>query len=97
MHKIKKKRYFFNKYKMIKISAEIFAKNYVCNIIDKEKKLWLRNKDIGEKLGVKNIYDLIDKEIKGKFKTNNPTEQQIKEYKRHGSELINNEEFVYTH
>ena len=82
---------------MIKISAEIFAKNYVYNIIDKEKKLWLRNKDIGEKLGVKNIYDLIDKEIKGKFKTNNPTEQQIKEYKRHGSELINNEEFVYTH
>ena len=82
---------------MIKISAEIFAKNCVYNIIDKEKKLWLRNKDIGEKLGVKNIYDLIDKEIKGKFKTNNPTEQQIKEYKRHGSELINNEEFVYTH
>ena len=26
-------------------------------------------------LGVKNIYDLVDKEIKGKFKNNNPTEQ----------------------
>ena len=46
---------------------------------------------MGEKLGVENIYDLIDKEIKEKFKTNNPTKQQIREYKRHGSELINDE------
>lgn len=28
---------FFNKYKMIKISAKTFAKNCVYNIIDKEK------------------------------------------------------------
>ena len=41
--------------------------------IDRDKKLWLRNKDIGEKLGVEKIYDLIDKEIKGKFRTNNLT------------------------
>ena len=31
--------------------------------------LWLRNKDIGEKLSVENICDLIDKEIKGRFET----------------------------
>ena len=36
--------------------------------------LWLRNKDVGEKVGVENIYDLIDKEIEGKFKTKNPTD-----------------------
>ena len=59
--------------------------------------MWLKNKDIEEKIGVKNIYDLIDKETKGKFKTNNPTKQQIKDYKRHGSELTDNEKFVYTY
>ena len=82
--------------KRYKISAETFFKNYVYNIIDKEKKLWLRNKDIGEKLGVENSYDLIDKEMKGKFETKNPTNEQLREYKRHGSEVIDGEKFVYT-
>ena len=36
---------------MIKIIAETHAKNCI------------DNKDIGEKLGIENIYDLIDKEI----------------------------------
>ena len=31
---------------MFKISSETFTKDYVYYIIDKEKKLWLRNKDI---------------------------------------------------
>ena len=73
-------------YKMFKISVETFAKNCVQNIVDivdKEKKLWLRNKDIGNKLGVENIYDFVDQEIKSKFKTNNPTEQQTRKYKKH--------------
>ena len=51
--------------------------------------------DIQKKLDVKNIHDLGDKEIKGKFKTNNLTDEQIKKYKRHGSELIDRENFVY--
>ena len=34
--------------------------------------------DIQKKLDVKNIHDLVDKEIKSKFKTNNPTNKQIK-------------------
>ena len=83
-------------YKMHKISTEAFSKNYVYNIVDNEKKLQLRNKDIGEKLGVENIIDLIDKEIKSKFYTKNPTNDQIREYKRHGSELIGGEKFMYT-
>ena len=37
------------------------------------------------------------KKLKGKFETNNPRKQEIKEYKRHGSELINDEKFMYTH
>ena len=81
---------------MLEISAETYAKNCIHNIIDKEKMLWLRNKVIGEKLGVTNMNDLIDKEIKGKFETRNPTNEQIREYKRHGSELIEGEKFLLT-
>ena len=78
---------------MFKISAETFTKSYVYNIIDKEKKLWLTNKD----LGVQNIYDLVDKESKGRYETKNPTKQQIRKYKRHRSKLIDGKKFVYTH
>ena len=53
--------------------------------------------DIQKKLDVKIIHNLVDKEIKSKFKTNNPTKEQIKKYKRHGSELIDGENFVYAH
>ena len=81
---------------MLKISAKTYAKNCVCNIIDKEENVWLRNKDIGEKLGVENIYGLIDKEVKGKFETRNLTNEQIREYKTHGSELNDGEKFMYT-
>ena len=81
---------------MLKISAETFVRNCVYNTIDKEKMLWLKNKDIGEKLGEKNIYDLIDKEIKGRFETRNPTNEQIREYKRHGSELLDGEKLMYS-
>ena len=39
---------------------------------------------------------MIDKEIKGKFKTRHATNEQIREYKRHGSELIDGEKIMYT-
>ena len=82
-------------YKILKISAETHAKNCIHNIIDKEKMLLLRKKHIGETLGVENIDDLIDKEIKGRFETRNPTNEQINENKRHGSELIDVEKFMF--
>ena len=44
--------------------------------------------DIQRELDVKNIHDLVDKEIKGKFKTDNLTDEQIKKCKIHGSALI---------
>ena len=47
--------------------------------------LWINAIDVQKKLNVINIHDLVDKEIKGKFKTNNPTDEQIKKDKRHGS------------
>ena len=84
---------------MVNISAQTNAKNCIHNIIhniDKEKMLWLRNKHIGEKLVVENIYDLIDKEIKGKFETRKSTNEKIREYKKHGSEQIDGEKFIHT-
>ena len=58
--------------------------------------LWLRNKGIREKVGVGNIYDLIDKETKGRFETINLINKQNREYKIHGLELIDGEKFMYT-
>ena len=38
-------------------------------------------KDVGSGMGVKNISDLVSKEIHGALKTKNPTKEQINEYK----------------
>ena len=53
--------------------------------------------DIQKKLDVKNIHDLVDKEIKVKFKANNLTDERIKKYEIHGSELNDGEKFMYAH
>ena len=85
---------------MVDISAETFAKNCIHTISQlkrgKESALWKRIKDTGRELDVKNIFDLVDKEVKGKFEINYPTEKQIRKYKRHGSEFIKNIKFMYT-
>ena len=39
----------------------------------------------------------MDKEIKGKFQTRNLTNEQIREYKRHLSELSDGKNFMYIH
>ena len=53
---------------MLRVSAETFAKNSIMFATSQIKKkiCGYVNKDIGEKLYVQNIYDLVDKEIKGK-------------------------------
>ena len=38
--------------------------------------------DVQNALGIKNISDLVRKEIHGIFNTNNPTKVQVQEYKR---------------
>ena len=74
MHTLKKNISLFCVYKMVDISANTFSKNSIHKIsqskIEKESILLLRIKDIGRELDVKNIFDLVDKEIKGKFETN---------------------------
>ena len=83
---------------MVDISAETFAKNCIHTISQikkgKESFLWLRIKETGRELDVKNIFDLVDKEIKGKFETNYSTEQQIRKYKRHETEFIKDIKFM---
>ena len=49
--------------------------------------LWLRKKDIGKKIGVEKIYDLIHKKIKGRFETRNPINEQIREWIMDGSDM----------
>ena len=79
MHRINK--IFLTSIKCLKLVLKHNAKNCIYNIIDNEKMLWLRNKNIGEKLGVGNIYNLIDKEIKERFETRNLTNEKMREYK----------------
>ena len=82
MQKIKK-RYFLLCIKFLKLLLKHLLKT------DNKSVLWIKMIDIQKKLeDVKNIHDLVGKEIKGKFNTNNLTDEQIKKYKRHGSELI---------
>ena len=55
----------------------------------------------GKKWGGKNLYDLIDEEIKGKYEVKNMndlTKQQIRKYKIDRSRLIKgSKHFVYVH
>ena len=43
--------------------------------------IWVNVKDVGSGIGVKNISDLVSKEIYGMCETKNPTKEQINVYK----------------
>ena len=49
--------------------------------IRKTGKIWPSTKDVGINMGVKNISDLVSKEIHGICETKKPTKEQIKKYK----------------
>lgn len=65
MQKVEKNNFFFM-YKMLKVTVETFAKNCVHRIkVSKtDNKSFYREKLLIYKLEVKNILDLVDKEIK---------------------------------
>ena len=69
-------------YEIFKVVAETFAKNCFrvikVNKTDNKSVLWIKMIDIQKKLDVKNIHDPVDNEIKGKCKTDNLTDEQIK-------------------
>ena len=85
-------------YKMVDISAETWNMTRVSVIrihendnVNKTVLLLLCTSDISKRWGGRNIYDLIDKEIKGKYgvkKMNELTKQQIRKFKIDRSRLI---------
>ena len=50
-------------------------------IIKITSEIWVSMKDVGSGIGVKNISDLVLKEIYGICETKNPSKEQVDEYK----------------
>ena len=73
---------------MYLISAQRYI-NAGVNIlkIRKTGELWISIKDIGDGLGVKNISDLVLKEIYGIYEKKQLTKEQIKNFKMKNDEL----------
>ena len=66
---------------MVDMSAETFAKNCIHTISQlkrgKESALWKRIKDTGRELDVKNIFDLIDKDLRANLKLIIPQKNKL--------------------
>ena len=59
-------------------------------IIETTDEIWVNMKDVGSGMGVKNISDLVLKEIYGICETKNPTEKQANEYKMTKRQIYKN-------
>ena len=67
---------------MYSISAEGYKNANVDFLtIKTTSKIWVSMKDVGSSMVVKNIFDLVLKEIYGICETKNPTKEQVNEYK----------------
>ena len=77
-------------YKMVDISVEKYTDAKICTITVGNKELfWVRMHDLQKGLGVKNMSDLVRKEIHDIFESKNPTKDQTRKYKRCEKELDN--------
>ena len=69
-------------YKMYLISAEGYK---IANVefltIKTTSEIWVNMKDVGSGIGVKNVSDLVLKEIYCICETKNPTKEQVNDYK----------------
>ena len=63
------------------ISIEGYENAKVISLKDKNGDLWVIMKDVKDGLGVKNMSDLVLKEIYGVYKKKNLTKEEIKCYK----------------
>ena len=69
-------------YKMYLISVERYKNaNVYFLTIKTTSEIWVNMKHVGSGMGVKNIPDLVLKEIYGICETKNPTKEQVNEYK----------------
>ena len=67
---------------MYLISAERYKNANVAFLtIKTTSEIWVSMKDVGSGIGVKNISDLVLKEIYGICETKNPTNKQVNQYK----------------
>ena len=74
--------FFLCMHKMYLLSAEGYKNAEVdAKIVRKTGKIWASMKDVRIGMGVKNISDLVLKELCGVLKTKNPTKEQISQYK----------------
>ena len=87
---------FFYSIRMLDISIENY-KNEKVNIVAiyNGELLWVKMNDVKIRLGVKNMSDLVRKEIHGVYITKTPTEEQIREYKRREKELDGKSSFSF--
>ena len=68
---------------MYLISAEGYQNTNIESLtIKTTSEIWVSMKDVGSGIGVKNIFDLVLKEIYGICETKNPSKEQVNEYKR---------------
>ena len=73
---------------MVIITVETYKNPKVHTIIVKNKELfWVKMSDVQNGLGIKNISDLVRKEIQDIYETKCPTKEQIKKYKRSEAEI----------
>ena len=83
---------------MVDISLEKYKNPKVCTLRMSNKKIFfVRMYNVQERIGVKNMSDLVRKEIRGIFRTKKPTKNQSRKYKRRQKELDHNSSatFVY--
>ena len=67
---------------MYLISAERYKNaNFGFLTIKRTSEIWVSMKDVGSGIGIKNISDLVLKEICGICETKNPSKEQVNEYK----------------
>ena len=67
---------------MYLISAEGYTNAGIRSLkIRKTDKIWVSMKDVGSGMGIKNISDLVLKEIYGIYRGKNLTKEEIKNYK----------------
>ena len=78
-------------YKMYLISAEVYENEKVHFLtIKTTSDIWVSRKDVGSGMGVKNISDLVLKNIYDICETKNPTKKEVNEYKMIKGEIYKN-------
>ena len=83
---------------MLKIGVKEFNNAGVHTITVGKRNFWeVRMYDIQEGLGIKNISDLVSKEIYGIFEIKNTTKDQIRKCKRPGREWFSDNIYIYVH